>query len=126
MRLIDANALAKLLSMEANVYRNNGDYARAEGIGNALWAIAHAPTVGGWISVKDALPMLDEEVLVYAIGKIEPFIGKHVFALCNRYIQRVFPSAPGHIMWSSPWQYFHTDYEITHWKPMPEGPKEEE
>ena len=88
--------------------------------------IAEAPTVGGWISVKDALPMLDEQVLIYAIGKIEPFIGKHVFALCNRYIQRVFPSAPGHIMWSSPWQYFHTDYEITHWQPMPEGPKEDE
>lgn len=88
------------------------------------WAAIGMKNGGGWISVKDALPMLDEEVLVYAIGKIEPFIGKHVFALCNRYIQCVFPSAPGYIMWSSPWQYFHTDYEITHWMPLPEPPEE--
>ena len=75
----------------------------------------------GWISVKDRLPELGQQVLVYAVGKIDGFIGEHVYALCNRYIFRLFPSSPGIEEWSSPWQYFHTDYEITHWMPLPEG-----
>lgn len=78
-----------------------------------------------WISVKDRLPELEEEVLVYASGKIDGFFGKNVIAICSRYEQKIYPSAPGYERWSSPWQYFHTDYEITHWMPLPEPPKEE-
>lgn len=82
------------------------------------------PTVNQWISVKDRLPELDQEVLVYAVGKVDGFIGHHVYALCNRFVQRIFLSAPGHEMWSSPWDYFHMDYKITHWMPLPELPEE--
>lgn len=77
-----------------------------------------------WISVKDRLPELNQDVLVYAVGKIDGFVGETDIEICNRYIQRIFPSSPGVEIWSSPRQYFHTDYEITHWMPLPEPPKE--
>ena len=77
-----------------------------------------------WISVKDRFPELGKDVLVYAVGKIDGFIGEREIAICKRYTMRVFPSAPEHETWSSPWRYFHTDYEITHWMPLPEPPKE--
>ena len=80
----------------------------------------------GWVSVKERLPELGQEVLVYAVGKIDGFIGEHVYALCSRFVQRLFPSSPGYERWSTPWEYFHTDYEITHWMSMPEPPKEGE
>lgn len=104
------------------------------GWGNAVAAMTDAlallkeqeSTIGGWISVKDKLPELNQWVLVYAVGKIDGFIGEHTIEICKRFIQHIFPSSPGHEIWSSPYQYFHTDYEITHWMPLPEPPKEEE
>ena len=81
--------------------------------------------VGEWISVKDRLPQLNQDVLVYAVGKKDGFVGEHDIEICNRYIQRLFPSSPGQEIWSSPRQYFHTDYEITHWMLLPEAPKED-
>ena len=78
-----------------------------------------------WISVKNRLPDIDKEVLVYAVGKIDGFIGEHVYALCKRVVIHIFPSSPGYATWSTPWQYFHYDYEITHWKLLPEPPKED-
>lgn len=77
-----------------------------------------------WVPVEDGLPELDQTVLVYAVGKIDGFIGDHVYALCSRYVEKIFPSSPGNEEWSIPWSYFHTDYEITHWMPLPEPPKE--
>lgn len=120
MRLIDANALAKALSMEANEYRNHGDYARAEGIGNALWAIAHAPTVGGWISVKTKLPGKLQNVLVSLVNEIDghrlknPQIGYHT-------------DDAGHSWFIASWNEWaiDSDFMVTHWTPMPEGQKEE-
>lgn len=77
-----------------------------------------------WIPVTEKLPELNQRVLVYAIGKIDGFIGEHVIEICKRFVQRILPSSPGYETWSSPYQYFHTDYEITHWMPLPEPPKE--
>ena len=86
--------------------------------------IAKEPGIG-WISVKDRLPKLGQEVLVYAVGKIDGFIGDSTYAICKRFIQHILPSSPGHEVWNTPWQYFHTDYEITHWMPLSlEPPKE--
>jgi hypothetical protein len=78
--------------------------------------------VNRWISVEDRLPPTDQNVLIYAIGKEDGFIGQSEIAISSRFIQKVFPSSPGHERWSSPWQYFLTDYEITHWMPLPEPP----
>ena len=75
-----------------------------------------------WISVNDKLPELNKRVLVYAVGKADGFIGEHTIEICERFIQRIFPSSPGEEVWSSPYQYFHTDYEITHWMELPKLP----
>lgn len=75
-----------------------------------------------WISVQDRLPEVGEEVLVFAVGKSGDF--SNVITITDRMIFRLFPSSEGVETWSSPWQYFMTNYEITHWMPLPEPPKE--
>ena len=95
-------------------YRNTALTGNARKVGEA--------GMNEWISVNDKLPELNQRVLVYAIGKIDGFIGEHTIEICERFIQRIFPSSPGHEMWSSPYQYFHTDYKITHWMLLPEPP----
>lgn len=73
----------------------------------------------GWISVKDRLPNTGEKVIVFAIGKYDGFIGDTTYAI-SMMIDR-----PSGKRWAVPWQYFDVDYEITHWMPLPEPPKEE-
>lgn len=76
-----------------------------------------------WISVTDRLPEVGEDVLIYAVDKSDDFPG--VIAITDRMIFRLFPSSEGVETWRSPWQCFMTDYEITHWMPLPEPPKED-
>lgn len=56
MRLIDADALSGPIKLLEESYRRCGAIERAEAYANCLWEIEQAPTVGGWISVKDRLP----------------------------------------------------------------------
>lgn len=79
-----------------------------------------------WIPVTERLPELDQEVLVYAIGKDDGFIGNAVTTISERFIFRLFPSSDGVEEWRSPWEYFNSNYEITHWMPLPDAPKGEE
>lgn len=72
-----------------------------------------------WISVKDRMPESGEEVIVFAIGKYDGFIGDTVYAMS------MILDRPSGKSWAVPWQYFDVDYEITHWMPLPEPPKEE-
>lgn len=78
-----------------------------------------------WIPVTERLPEKDIEVLVFAEGIIEGFFGDTVIAISKRYDFKIFTDSEGVEVWQSPWQYFLTDYEITHWMPLPEPPKEE-
>jgi hypothetical protein len=87
------------------------------------WSRKQAEAIPKWIPVTDRLPEVGEDVLIYAVGKSDDF--SSVIAITNRMIFRLFPSSEGVETWSSPWQYFMTDYEITHWMPLPEPPKEE-
>lgn len=71
-----------------------------------------------WISVKERMPESGEKVIVFAIGKYKGFIGDTVYAMS------MILDRPSGKCWAVPWQYFDVDYEITHWMPMPEPPKE--
>lgn len=106
MRLIDANALydSYLEEMRTLIESTNNANISEEALsllcGSKL--ITDAPTIGGWISVKDRLPMKRKQVLVYSIthGVRSDFID-----------------------WSGRW---YTVKNVTHWMPLPEPPKEEQ
>lgn len=78
-----------------------------------------------WISVKDRLPEHDTDVLVFAEGKYEGFIGLTVIAITHIGNQKFWHDSPDRWEWVSPWQYFMTDYEITHWMSLPKPPERE-
>ena len=71
-----------------------------------------------WISVKDGLPEDDVRVLVCGNGGDE----SHVIAITQYTHRKYGYNIEG---WIEPWQYFFYNYEITHWMPLPEPPKEE-
>lgn len=75
-----------------------------------------------WISVKDRLPEEGKEVLVFAIGKLDNFIGETAIAISDYTNISLVPQIIHRMGWRAPWQYFLTDYEITHWMPLPEPP----
>lgn len=66
--------------------------------------IARFPTVGGWISVKDRLPEDNVRVLVYSQTLKAMFVDK---------------------ITDKKWWVLPEAYEVTHWLPLPEKPKEE-
>ena len=77
-----------------------------------------------WISVNDALPELEKNVLIYAVGKEKCYESKITIT------RRTDVIWFGHEVktepyWKDPWQYFGSDYEITHWMPLPEPPEKE-
>ena len=91
-----------------------------------LIEIIQRQVTDGWISVNDRLPEVDRPVLVYAIGKLDCFIGKSQMVITSMsdrslidYNVKIDP------YWISPWLYFMTDYEITHWRYLPEPPEPE-
>ena len=85
-------------------------------------ALAKVPK---WISVEEKMPPEDTEVLVYATEKIKGF--GSVTAICEySETTSMFGNKTGRYDWSSPWEYFHVDYKITHWMPLPEPPEEDD
>lgn len=109
MRLIDADAL--LESLDKNMPRSilMQTYNRED----IIRTILDAPTIDGWISVKERLPMLMESVL---------FTGKNYYGtwfLAQRgYYDGTFwhSNNNGTVYATTP---------VTHWMPLPEPPKEE-
>lgn len=81
------------------------------------------PAVNRWIPCAERMPEFDKDVLVYAIRK--DGLGDAVTTI-TQYINYMWF---GHKIdtepyWKDAWQYFHSDYEITHWMPLPEPPKD--
>lgn len=115
MRLIDADALVEKFAHPPELMYTNV----------IVDVIRNAPTVGGWISVKDRLPMIDEDVLVFARGKEDGFIGETKIGIAYITDYMYFGCSPIKVVpqWRCPIQFFLTDYEITHWMPLPEPPK---
>lgn len=105
MRLIDADALReKLIALNY--------HTRAENMNEAcVRAVDYAPTVGGWVSVKDRLPEEETEYLCwfgdYPMG---------AFAMVCRWNKTR----------GAFWCYSHNAKWafVTHWMPLPETPKE--
>lgn len=74
-----------------------------------------------WISVKERMPEAEQKVLVYAVGYAFGFEGDTVMAITCQSMHR-----DGSMYWHSPWQYFQSDYKITHWMPLPDAPEVED
>ena len=71
-----------------------------------------------WISVEERLPEAEKKVLVYAVGYAFGFEVDTVMAITCQSMHR-----DGSMYWHSPWQYFLSDYKITHWMPLPDAPE---
>lgn len=132
MRLIDADALYKMLSLEADDYMDLGRFERARGIESALCAIKYAPTVGGWVSVKDRLPAETHSIFY-------PWFGKKQWnkAMWREQSDKVLVTVPfkdgtrivttGEThdgVWNTTISRT-LEPVVTHWMPLPEPPKEE-
>ena len=89
---------------------------RDMGGSHLLAVLEQIPVEGNWISVEERLPEFDIDVLVFATGDFRSVI--------------TITSYSDHLHgfnikgWVSPWQYFHKNYTITHWMPLPQPPEE--
>jgi hypothetical protein len=123
MRLIDADALDKRIYEEIPIK----EFGTVKRMARMREIVGEAPTVGGWISVKDRLPeAAGYECLVCAVN--ENYNQTHVFTAHTGY------GEPG--WWTSNVHYMsraksptdnslHPALKVTHWMPLPEPPKEE-
>lgn len=113
MRLIDADAITNRIVDEL---RTNGTFDELNGrqAANLIGrAIDEAPTIGGWISVKDRMPQDETEVVIlvqHRIGWYRALAWHDEFG------------------WHSSAEEFvdgesESDY-VTHWMPLPEPPEE--
>jgi hypothetical protein len=114
MRLIDADALQDAMTGVCNIFDAQGIDTT---ISRTLMIIAKkAPTVGGWISMKDRSPEDDGLYIVYgmtdAMRKLLPECVP--IWICNWYKK--------HGGWRDIASNTCCDF-ITHWMPMPEPPK---
>ena len=76
-----------------------------------------------WISVEEKLPSIGQDVLVYYRGKKDWNADLDGMAVTDRYIFRPISSLGGWEKWRHPFEYFGSNYEITHWMYLPEPPK---
>lgn len=113
MRLIDADAFDNVLKDAQTECQKNGGNFRFGVLNNVRANLAKAPTVGGWISVKDRLP---EEKLGACIV-YDGFKVQHA----DHYIIH------GEHFWDTPDCYESEEITgVTHWMPLPKPPEEEE
>lgn len=130
MRLIDADALlAGIEEIMKSPWYNRGKTGHGEDIGfmHAAYlerkeavevirdlCIKNAPTVGGWVSVKDRLPDHSCTVLTYhdyGGMQVLDYSMKHKLFNCHD--------------WNKKAELDSIKIEsVTHWQPLPEPPKE--
>lgn len=130
MRLIDADALDAAFTD----LRFNADGTLAHWGDRPDWClhgreveklIHDAPTVGGWISVKDRLPGINEDVLILYESKVLRETDYAITCLKDSFYFGGTPIPYQTPQWEEPWQYFRKNNVITHWMPLPEPPKED-
>ena len=104
MRVIDADALKKQIEDFHCKGCDNYNFVRCRAcwVDDTLSYLDEAPTVGGWISVKDRLPNVAGWYLVFYNGskmQVAFFKGKK-------------------------WPFDNHYHKVTHWMPLPEPPKD--
>ena len=116
-KLIDADALIAQLKLQMESYDRIGACERAEAYRNCIWEINEAPTIDGWISVKDRLP--DEEDYRSCH---ENWDG------CVIWTNGSDIGLGWYSMTTGDWaDIYDCDIDdVTHWMPLPEPPKEDE
>ncbi len=140
MRLIDGDALKITLDTFATLVGFRGIYDR----GQVMECIDAAPTIGGWISVKDRLPESGKHVLVCC--EIRPSKKRYV---CDGYYAAKHNIAAHYVDDDAAYEYDEEADEyfllegwyevirnwdeyssiviadfVTHWMPLPELPEE--
>ena len=122
MRPIDADAIYTELT---NLYKNATREAR-RAYSNAIDVICDADTIEGeltqWISIDEKLPEIGQDVLIHYVRKSDLSDGGITITKRVDYIWfgHAVPTEP---YWKDPWQYFHSDYDITHWMLLPKAPE---
>lgn len=120
MRLIDADAF---IEKYGHWYTEEGD---AEGyIGELKHLIEKQPTVTaqpGWIPCSERLPEEDTEVLISYRYKEGEGDTDHVDIDITSYGTTCFGGREIHTLkeWRQPFDYFHANYEVIAWMPLPE------
>ena len=130
MRQIDADALKAQIEKEnCKVCRNRNHDSHCLGcmVDVAITYLDEAQTVGGWINVKDRLPEKEGRYLVLTSGIFGIKIAMFTMSL-KRHFDYMFedgePDRPGFYDWDSEDDWIEDG--VTHWMPLPKGPKEEE
>jgi hypothetical protein len=133
MRLIDADAL----DMAFTNLRFNQDMSLAHWGDRKDWClhgheveklIHDAPTIGGWISVKDRLPDKSGKYLVTVTSNVDckPFVKTAWFLLKLwdnwQFKYECEPNVPG--FYNGDGEGDWVERMVTHWMPLPEPPKE--
>lgn len=111
MRMIDRDALIGPIKLLEESYRRCGAIERAEAYANCLWEIEQAPTVNGWISVKDGLPDKNGQYLCW-FGKNTVTKGAAIATYFEMW--KAFGSLESLVTYPN----------VTHWMPI-EPPEEE-
>ena len=121
MRLIDADALK---NMRFSCGMIDDDHVIYAPIREVFKNIDKAPTIGGWISVKDRLP--DEEINPLTMDFKEVLCFCDFGGIPRRTDVRTYKY--GKRCWMEEWHFWHEgtlmDGVVTHWMPLPEPPKE--
>ena len=112
MRLIDADALKE---MKFSGGMRDDDWIIHVPLREVMKNIEEAPTIGGWISVKDRLP--DEKLNPYTHDYQEVICFLNTRIGCD---VRAYKFGRGHFLHDG----LEIDKYITHWMPLPEPPKE--
>lgn len=70
-----------------------------------------------WIAVEEGLPENENEVLITAKSKLDDSLEIAI----SSYTEAIFGGQKlGYKEWSKPWEYFHSNYEVIAWMPLPE------
>ena len=84
--------------------------------------VSKIPSANQWISIDEKLPEIGQDVLIHYVRKSDPSNDGITITKRVDYIWfgHTVPTEP---YWKDPWQYFHSDYNITHWMSLPKKPE---